>query len=492
MARAQLDRLIRWGFPAVSIVALGGTQVLVPRLLQLHFSDGEYVAYVTVMAVAAYVGLADAGLQFAITREMSAAHGSADKPRFAAEVRRARRLFLVMGIVGCVVAGLGVLTAYGPASSAWTGASTPSFQLAVTLELLACCGMLSIGGYDAVLYYSTGRLLGSQVAAFCTTVVPALVLLGSLALSRSLTTSLITHALVMLVIVMIRGLHARQIARVETAGVTASEPQNGLLAVLGAGVALKFATILPMAAFPHVLSLTAVQYVPAAVPARTFAGIGRMVVQQFVNLLNVHVTRRIAGGPRGRLEGFAQYRAAAAFLFAVHLIQLGAAAALVEPVFAVWLPMRANEITAFLPGMLMEQAFLAAAMPASILYTAVGRLRVYGIVGSVGVVLGLATFLIALPYAREAAFGYGLAASSFPYYLLGLHGELSPLGDFPSRTPSTVLRYVLGGVAALACLAYATHPRWSSAAIIACGAIMLPRPAMSLWRMFRGVSPLEA
>jgi hypothetical protein len=493
MARdQQLGRLVRWGFPLLSVATLIATNVLVPRLLQLRLSDGEYIAYVAVMAVASYMSLADGGLQWSITREMSAAHGSGVRARFAGEVRRARRAFAAMTAVGCVIAAIGAATAYRAMEAAWPGAASPAFRVAVALELLGCCLVLGLGGFFSVLYYSTGRLLAGQLTGFVATLLPLIVLIVCLALTRSLTSSLFAHAGTMMAIALTLGYLARGLWRKETEGVEAAEPDTSLGAILGAGLALKFADVLPTSAFPHLLSVTAPEYVPAGIPARTYIGAGRMIVQQFLSLLQIHVTRRIAAGEDGRLQGFAQYRAAATFLTAIYLVQLGAAAALVQPVFRLWLPMRAGEVTAYIPGMMLEQSMLAAALPSSIAFTAVGRLRTYGTVRLAGVLLGLGTFLISLPYSAEAAFGYGLAASAFPPFLLGAYSELAPLPGFPARSPSAILRYALAALCAAACFLYAAHPLVSSLTICACGLALLPRAALALWRMFRGVTPTEA
>jgi hypothetical protein len=493
MARdEQLARLSRWAFPLVSIATLTASNFLVPRILQLRLGDGEYVAYVTVMAVASYMSLAEGGLQWSITREMSAAHGSGIRARFAGEVRRARRAFLAMTLVGCVIAGVGAATALPVIDEVWPGATTTLFRLAVLLELLGCCLVLGLGGYFSVLYYSTGRLLAGQLTGFIATILPLATLIVCLVATHSLTISLIAHAATLMLIALTLGYLARGLGAKEAGDVDPVDPSASLGSVLGAGVALKFADVLPSSAFPHLLSSVAPAYVPAGIPARTFVGAGRLVVQQFLSLLQIHVTRRIAAGNEGREQGYAQYRAASTFLTSIHLLQLGLLVAVVQPVFQLWLPARAPEVARFLPGMMLEQSLLAASLPSSILFTAVGRLKVYGVARLIGVALGLAAFLFALPSSAEAAFGYGLAASAVPPFLLGAYSELRPLAGFPARSVAVVMRYGLACVAGPACLLYATHPVGSVVAIVLCGIALFPQPSIALYRMFRGVTPTSA
>lgn len=489
---ARLDRLARWGFPLVALMAMIAAQVAVPRVLQLSLSDAEYIAYVAVTAAAAYIGLADGGLRWSILREMSEAHGAGDRARFAAETARARRVFVVMTFASAAIAALGLGSAVHAAETAWSGATSDAFRGAVAATLLSSCLILGVGGYHNVLQCSTGRLLGAQVAALVNSVLPIGVLVAWLVATRSLTDALYAHAGVLALLAVVRSAQAGALARLENAGVEPSHVASPLGTVLGAGVALKIADVLPTAAFPHLLSVIAAAHVPTAVPARTFAGAPRMVMQQFLNLLQIHVTRRLAAPEEARVQGLAQYRAAAGFLTALQLMLLGGTAAVAVPVFELWLPARAAHVEAYLPGMLVEQALLAAALPSSILFTATGRLRTYGVARVVGVLLGLGAFTALLSSSAEAAFGWGLAISAIPHFALGAWAELVPFERFPAVSRTVVFRYAISLAAAVVCVFFRAHPMFVSASIVVAGALLFPRSALALWRMFHGVTPTAA
>src|SRR5512140_2675954 len=102
----MLAALLKWGFPLVGLVATLASQILIPRILQVQLSSNEYISYVAVSATVGYLSLADGGMQVSIMRELSVLHSAADRSGFAGEVRRARRVFTVIALIGCVVAGL--------------------------------------------------------------------------------------------------------------------------------------------------------------------------------------------------------------------------------------------------------------------------------------------------------------------------------------------------------------------------------------------------
>lgn len=440
----------------------------------------------------AYIGLADAGLQWSIMRELSALHGASDKERFVGELVRAKRVFTGMALVGVVVSVVVLGPALAGASRLWPSAANTSFKLSVAAELLATCAALAIGGYHTTLLASIGRLFATQVAGLATGLVPTGAFILSLVATRSLTVSLFAHAGALSIVVIIRAMHAFWVGSHEARGIVPSPPPTPLRAVLGAGVALKLADLLPAAAFPHVLTVVAAPFVPVAVPARTFVGAGRMVVQQFASLLQVHITRRVAEGGQGARQGLAQYRTAARFLTSIHLLGVGVAGAAAEFVFRLWLPNHPDGVANYLPGMLMEQSLLAAALPSSILFTAAGRLQVYGAIRAGGVALGIAVFVASVNDLGAPAFGYGLAVSAVPHLLIGMYAELGNLDGFPRRDAASAARYVLAIIAALLCIFYRSHTHATSAAIGLAGVVLLPGSALSLWRMSRGVDPTLA
>ena len=130
------------------------------------------------------------------------------------------------------------------------------------------------------------------------------------------------------------------------------------------------------------------------------------------------------------------------------------------------------------------QALLSAAMPSSILFTAVGRLRLLGVARIGGVVLGILMFLVLLPTLHEAAFGIGLSISALPYFLLGLYGEIAPLPRCPPRGSEVFVRYGAALIAAASFVFYLQHVWLASGLVIVIGVAVLPKPALALWRMF--------
>ena len=459
-------------------------QIALPRILQLRLSEGEYVCYVAVFAVVAYLGLADGGLLLSVMREMSEAHGRGERQTFAAEARRASRVFTGTALVGGMIAFLAIGSAIAAAQQAWPGAAATSFKLAVAVVLVASCMNIGFGSYHTALLFSTGRLLLGQVISVTLVVVPLLGLIVTLIVKRDLTLAMLIYGGVLGSAAALRGLHARRLRRAETKGVKPGRPLNPFGRVIGAGIAIKTADVLPTAAFPHALSVLAPAHVPVAVPARTLANGTRLISQQFLNLLQVHITRRMAGDVAARARGSGEYRQTATFLAGAHLLQIGVVAALAPVIFALWLPMHAPYVRLYLPGMLAEQALLSAAMPSSVLFAAGGRLRTLGVAKILGVAAGLLVFLVALYRRPEAAYGYGLAVSAVPFFATGMFIELRPLPGFPTPDRWTVARYACATAAALAALAYSTHVLPLLFVLATAVALLLPWQGYRLWRRF--------
>ena len=482
----KLATVARWGFPVVTVLTILVSQIFVPRILQLQLSDGEYIAYVAVMAIGAYLGLADGGLMVSTLREMSEAHGAGDAPTFVAEARRAGKVFTFTALGGGLIALIGIGSALSVAQQEWPGAQALDFKLAAASVLFSICVLLGCGSFHATMCYSTGRLLSGQVANLLNVASPVAALIVALLLFRRLTPGLFAYAVAMGTVALLRGAHGLVIYRRESRGVAIGKPRNSLRRVVSAGLALKTADVLPTAAFPHVLSISAPDLVPAGVPARTLANSTRMAVTQVLNLLQAHTTRRMAGDEEARARGTAEFRAASRFLPGIHLLQLAVVAALAAPVFRIWLPRHASHVQAYLPGMFLEQALLAAALPSAVLFAATDRLQTLGSVRIVGVILGLVSFFVALPIARQASFGIGLAVAAVPFFGLGLFSELKPLSRFPKRSNETLFRYLLAAIAACSCLFYERFPLIVAGVIGVCGIVLLPGAVGTLWRMFRG------
>lgn len=485
-ARAGLlAPFVTWAFPLVGLATVLGSQVLLPRILQHGLSPGEYVSYVAVTSLAAYLGIVDAGMLLAFVREMSVLHASGDRARLRGEARRARRVFTAIALAGWAVAAVGLPSALAASEGAWKGAADPAFRASVVTVLVATGIAMGAGSYHSLVLLSTGRILAAQVVTVAELLVPLVILVAALLRYRDLTLAFFCSAAATAGIAALRASDARRCLRAETHGVAPAEPLTPLVRLFTAGAALKAADVLPASAYPQLLSVQAPELVPTGVPARTYANGCRLLPQQLLHLLQVHLTRRMAAADDDRRRGEREYAAAASSLAALHLLALAAAAAFAVPVFRLWLPASADHVARYLPGLLAEQALLGAALPCSILFTAIGRLRTLGLVRLGGAVLGLAVFLIALRSWPEAAYGIGFAASAVPLYALGCWAELGAAPGFPRASGNTLARYLSGFVAAAACTAYAAWPTLVACILAVCGAALLPASLRTLWRAFR-------
>jgi len=491
MRRLQASRhaaLLRWGFPLIGFVTTLGSQVLLPRILQLHLSAGEYVSYVAVSAVAGYLSLADGGMLVSILREVSMHHGAGNKAAFAGEIQRARRIFTVIGFVGAVITALALMVALQAAEAAWPGATAPAFRISVIAMLSASALHMAVGSYHSVLQFATGQLTAGQATWVAAMVVPLLALIAGLLATRDLAVGIAGSAAANTLLACIRAWDSHRIARRETASVAPATPAAKLSTLLFSGITLKAADALPVSAYPHLLSIRAPELVPAGVPARTLANACRLIPQQLINLLQVHVTRRLAGPPEQRAQGQHEFTAASHTLCALHLVSVGAVALLVVPIFRWWLPHHADDVRTYMPGLLAEQALLAASMQSTALFMAHGRMTQLGTIRLTGVLLGLAVFLGSLPVMPRAAFGVGFATSAVPLFAYGAWFELRHNGDGDTRR-AAASRYILALVAALACCGYVAYPYAVGALIVACRALLAPTALRRLRKVVRGPRP---
>ncbi len=456
--RRTTERLLRWSVPLVSVLVAIASQVLVPRFLQLGLSEGEYVAYIAVTSVGAYVGLGEGGVLVSLLRELSALHGAGDRAGFAAEVRRSRRFLVFAALAGGVIASCFMGSALGAAARAWPGAHEPRFMLATVACIAATMLELFLGSYHTALLFSTGRLVLGQLVGVAVSLVPVTALVTLLAVRRDLTLALYGSALASATVALLRGAHAGRVLAVESFGVEAVAPRTRLFDVVGSGVALKLAEVLQTAAYPHLLTVLAAPLVAAAIPARTLANAARLVTGRFVDVLQVHVTRGLAGPSDVREKARRQYGIVAPFLTSIHVVEVAGIAALAPTVFELWLPQHAASVRSFLPGLLAEQALLAACLPTSILLMATGHLKLLGLVRIVGVPVGLGLLPLLLPLAGHAALGLSLAASALPYFFAGLWSELVPLHTTAPPRREVALRYAVAALAAASCAGYERWP----------------------------------
>jgi len=482
-SRRTVARAARWAFPLVTFGTTLALQVVLPRLLQLQLSEAAYIAYVTVFAIVAYIGLADGGLQVAMLRDLSEAHGRGDLATYHAEALRARRALGTTALVAALISLALGGTAYTAAAAAWPDASSVSYKLAAAAVLVATSLHLGTGTFHTVMLFSSGRLLTGQVSALLVRVAPLVSLVLALVTTKDLTVGLFAHAGATMLVALARAAHAHVVLEAECGSVTPGVPLSPLRNVLATGLSIKAAHVLPTAAYPHLLAVNAPWLVPVAIPARTLANAARLIGQQFVQLLQVHVTRQMAGNLEARRRGLAIYGSVGTMLTGLHLVQVAAIAALAEWIFNLWLPVHAGEVHAYLPGMLAEQALVGAAMPTEVLFAATGRLARLGLIKVVGVVAGLLVLYHVLTISPRGALGWGLAVSAVPFFIMAL---VTDVAHATTRRARVVVfaRYTCGLLGACTMAFYGLRPLLVAGFLLVCGVILLSGSVRTVWRLF--------
>lgn len=478
--RSRIQRLVVWTLPLANVALAIVAQLAVPRLLQLGLSETDYTLYVALTSVAAYVGLGEGGVLVSLLRELSRRHGSSDAAGFALEARRSRRVFLFAALVG------GVLAALALGSQSRLVLERSAMFMMGALALIAGSMLeLALGSFQSAMLFSTGRYLAGQLSGMASVVGPLVALVGSLLVTRDLSVGVWAQAGTVATMAIARGVHGSTVLARESRDATGEASPAPLGSVVGPGALLKLAEVLQSASYPHLLTVVAPWVVPGAIPARTYANATKLVTQQFVNLLQVHVTRDLAGDAEARARARENYAIAAAFLSSLQLLELGVAAALARFVFQAWLPNQAAYVGELLPGMFAWQALLAASLPADILFFAAGHMRLLGIARIGATALGLAAVAIGSGLFGRAALGLGLALSAAPLAAFGLWGELTILQEHTPAPRRIVLRYGLALAAALGSLMFGSHPFVAAGACIAGALVGLPSSLRGLGRLLK-------
>jgi hypothetical protein len=480
---SRLRRILGWLVPFLGATVALGVQVIIPRLLQVELVGGQYTAFVAISAVAAYVSLADVGLSTAVLPGLSALHGAGRRAAFAWEAGRIARVFLVTALIGALFAAVMLQTAPIYAE----GAPGDRFEWSGLALIASNAMLLALGSHHAAVLFATGRLVQAQIASLASSIAPQIAMVLTVIVTRRLDTGIVVMAIMTGLAAMVRAAHSRAVVRRETAGAAADDYKPVPLShLVTAGMALRAATALPSSAYPHLLSVLAVSQVDATVPARTFVNGCRIVGQQFVNVLAVYVTRKMAGDDTSRAQGRHAYVVTSSFLAGVHLLLIAFAGALAVPVFRAWLPHHAPIIRDYLPGLLMEQALVAAVAPTTILYMARNQLRALGVVLFAGAVVGLASMPIALQLAPRAGYGISFAISAIPWFVIGARAEHRTFADMTGGGRLLSIRYVAGGIAALAAAWYGVYPWVAVIAIAATSLSLLPASLVALRAVFFG------
>jgi hypothetical protein len=339
--------------------------------------------------------------------------------------------------------------------------------------------------------FATGRLLAGQALTLLASTLPVITLIVALVVTRDVSAGIAATAVATFAIALGRLAHAHAIFSRETKGVARAAAKTSLGSVITTGLALRTAELLPNSAYPHALAVFASGEVPSAIPARTYANACRIVSQQFVNILHVHITRRMAGTDAERRRGLSEYALAARFLCSCQLVLVGLAACAADVVVALWLPNQRDAIQEALPGLLVEQALLSASLPVWISLIAEGRMRLLGGVRLSGALAGLALLIPALLMWPPQALGLACAVSAVPLFVFGAlwEGRWATRLQLPWRVVAT--RYLPALVAALLCAGFRAAPLAIGGVVVLMGAAWLPSSLRGIWGVLRA-SPAAA
>jgi hypothetical protein len=451
----SLARVVTLVLPLVSFGVVLATNIFIPPLLQLRMSAGEYAAFVVTSSAAGYVGMADGGMLMPLVRELTNLHGRREFGAYLGELWRSARIYSAAALLGL---GLGVAAfvfARRSLADSWAPALELRFLVASLGVLLATALRLWIASQHSAMLFSQGRYVLAQSLGITSNLLPALALGLTLYFSRDLCSSLYIYGAAITAHAIAQGLHGWFIYRRDFAKIEREEPTRAFRTVLSEGLAIKAGDTVSTFGFPHALSVFSVNMVPSAVPARTLINSCRLVCQQFVALLEIRTTRHVS---TKRADKFDEFYIAAAAVGSFYLICLAAVDLSASVIFQLWLPNRAATIRPFLPGLMIEQALLSAALPSSSLFMAAGRFRALGIAKLGGSLLGIVTLTAVVRFSPQSALGAACAASAVPFFALGAWVELKRTTDFPAPRRETAIRYAR---ALLVALVYLMAPHGS-------------------------------
>jgi hypothetical protein len=464
---------VTWTLPLVSLAFSLLAQFVLPRVLLVQMSAAEYTVFVAVTAISGYVGLSDGGSRLPILQELASLHAAGDTRRFLAAARRAARLYAVTSMVGVIVTGAIALTSLSALAREWPPATSAMFKFAVLAMIFGeGTGVATAPVHDGLLS-GAGRLIASQLVLLGVVIARLSGFLVPLLMFRDLESALFGQALVTTITSCARGAHSALIYRSESHGLgtadvlDAADGLRPLHAVAVDGVLLRVAESYPVSLLPHVLSVTLPALVPILVPCRTYANGCRMLNQQFVYLLQVHITRRAAGDAASNARGKAEYEASALLMTGTQLVLVGVAAAAAKFVFALWLAGFGENPSLFLGALLAEQTLQAIVLPGSVLAVARGQIRQWGQLQLVGACASMGVYFLMMSHYPRWAFGVALFVGSFPRAACSVWWELS--------TKYRFARLRAGGVVVAAALAFSLQlgPLAVAAGIIAIGAATL-------------------
>jgi len=448
------------GSVAVSI----GMQLAIPRVLLSRWGDGGYSVYVTVTGIAAYVSLADAGVQMFLTQRLTALRGAGKDEEAAKLARGALKALSLLAIAGLGVLGV-ALCAFGLTALqrviASSSLSRVAFFWAIAVQLTSAAFALATGGWSSAVEQSNEKYSRTPIAFLCRSLASSAVLLGCARGGVLPSTALIASACASLPIDIGRFLWSRTLV---PRGHEAARVADVLREAKGS-LFMMIAGATQAGLWPAVAAAVAPLTVGVAIPARTVANGARLVSSVAQNVLWVPLARRFASisDPEEVYEFWARHSPILALVQMAGVVSLVVVApAMVQA----WLPKKAVEIDLLLPVFGVEQALLIAAVPSLVLLLAVGRFGRLGAVQLAQAIVGIAVTLILMP--RLGALGFALASvvstatCTVPTLLLAEYKHWSLIGQRPLvvLAPRVAL-----AAAAVACAVVMSYSRTISAAV---------------------------
>jgi O-antigen/teichoic acid export membrane protein len=408
---------------ALSLVGYGVTFVLqfaLPRVLLGHWGDGGYALYIAITGYAAYIGVADAGVQNFLSQRLVTLHGSNDG-EYAALARGGLRALSGLAVFGALTIAfwsmvLGKMVAKEVVQHSHVLATTVFLALAV--QLFGGGVGLALSGWSTSIEQSTGRYARTQLFALMRSSAS----LGVIVIAARLGFDVV-HAIVFGVstTVVIDGIRFQLARRHVPSNPGALSVKKVLMAARG-GLLLMVASGTQNSLLPAIAASVAPMAVGAAIPGRTVSNSARVLATSAQSVVWVPLAARLtAEVDDGR--AFMFWRRNSLLLSFVQLLGLPAITLVAPFLVPRWLPMKSHAIMQLLPVYCVEQAIFAASVPANMVLLAVGRFGRAGLGFLAASLISLTLCVVTMP--RLGPMGY--AGSTLAGTLFGFVPVLTVL-----------------------------------------------------------------
>jgi O-antigen/teichoic acid export membrane protein len=460
--RVPRKRSLRRRLAGTTVVTLGGLvvsiglQLVIPRVLLVRWGDGGYAVYVAVTGVAAYVSLADAGVQMSLTQRLASLRGSGRDEEALRLARGAVRALSALAVGGVLVLGL-ALGAFGIGAMrrvVVAGALSPLALFgAMVAQLVSSAVALAAGGWSTAVEQSNEKYSRMPLSALCRALASTTVLLGCAFAGVSSSGALVASACATVPIDLGRFLWARILVQrgPEAAGVreVLSGARGSLLMMLAMSTQAGL--------WPAVVAAVSPLDVGVAIPSRTIANGARLLSIAAQNILWVPLARRFAANtdPKPIYEFWKRHSPVLALIQMTGVLGLvGVAPAAAR----LWLPGKAAGIDVLLPFFCAEQALLIATAPSQVLLQAVGRFGRLGAIQFAQAFVGIAATLVLMPH--WGALGFAMASAGatavcvLPGFLAEEYAHWKSMNCRPAGVLGPRLAFAAAGLLCAPTMAY--------------------------------------